>query len=56
MQILVRKVEFLRQVITKEGIAVNPNKVQAILDWKEPKNVNEIRGFLGMSGYYRRFV
>jgi hypothetical protein len=46
------KVEFLGHVITKEGIYVNPNKVQAVLDWKAPKNVKEIRGFLGMAGYY----
>jgi hypothetical protein len=50
------KVEFLGHVITKEGIAANPNKVQAILDWKAPKNVKEIRGFLGMTGYYQRFI
>jgi hypothetical protein len=36
------KVEFLGHVITKEGITVNPNKVQAILDWKAPNNVKEI--------------
>jgi hypothetical protein len=50
------KLEFLGHVITKEGIAVKPRKVQAVLDWKAPKNVKEIRGFLGMAGYYRRFI
>jgi hypothetical protein len=50
------KVEFLGHVITKEGIAVNPSKVQVILDWKAPKNVMEILGFLGMARYYRRFI
>jgi hypothetical protein len=49
-------VEFLGHVITKEGIAVNPNKVQSVLEWKSPKNAKEIRGFLGMAGYYRRFI
>ncbi|KAK1698898.1 hypothetical protein QYE76_015595 [Lolium multiflorum] len=49
-------VEFLGHVITKEGIAVNPSKVQSVLEWKSPKNVKEIRGFLGMAGYYRRFI
>ena len=43
-------------MITKDGIAVNPKKVQDALDWKAPKNVKESRGFLGMSGYYRRFI
>ena len=50
------KVEFLRHVITKDGIAVNPKNVQDVLDWQAPKNVKEIRGFLGMAGYYRRFI
>ena len=50
------KVEFLGHVISQEGIAVNPNKVQSVIEWKAPKNVKEIRGFLGMAGYYRRFI
>jgi hypothetical protein len=50
------KLEFLCHIITKEGIAVNPNKVQSVLDWPAPKNVKEVRGFLGMAGYYRRFI
>jgi hypothetical protein len=49
-------VEFLGHVISKEGIAVNPNKVQSVLDWQAPTNVKEIRGFLGMASYYRRFI
>jgi hypothetical protein len=50
------RVEFLGHVITKEGIAVNPDKVQTVLEWQAPKNVKEIRSFLGMAGYYRRFI
>ncbi|KAK1686509.1 hypothetical protein QYE76_047357 [Lolium multiflorum] len=50
------QVEFLGHVISKYGIAVNPSKVAAVLDWKAPKTVKEIRGFLGMAGYYRRFI
>jgi hypothetical protein len=49
-------VEFLGYVITKEGIAVNPSKVESVLEWKSPKSAKEIRGFLGMAGYYRRFI
>jgi hypothetical protein len=49
-------VEFLGHVITKEGIAVNPRKVQSVLEWNSPKNAKEIRGFLGMAGYYQRFI
>ncbi|KAK1621010.1 hypothetical protein QYE76_026527 [Lolium multiflorum] len=43
-------------VSSKDGIAVNPSKVAAVLEWEAPKNVKEIRGFLGMAGYYRRFI
>jgi hypothetical protein len=50
------KVEFVGHVITKEGIVVNPNKVQSVLQWLAPKNVKEVRGFLGMAEYYRRFI
>jgi hypothetical protein len=50
------QVEFLGHVISKEGIAINPSKVQSVLDWQAPTNVKEIRGFLGMVGYYRRFI
>jgi hypothetical protein len=50
------KVEFLGHVISKEGIAVNPSKFASVLEWEAPKNVKQIRGFLGMAGYYRRFI
>jgi hypothetical protein len=50
------QVEFLGYVISKEGIAMNPSKVQSVLDWQAPINVKEIRGFLGMARYYRRFI
>jgi hypothetical protein len=50
------QVEFLGHVISKEGIAVNPSKVQLVLDWQAQTNVKEIRCFLGMAGYYRRFI
>jgi hypothetical protein len=49
-------VEFLGHVISKQGIAVNPSKVASILEWEAPKNVKQTRGFLGMAGYYRRFI
>ncbi|KAK1619178.1 hypothetical protein QYE76_024695 [Lolium multiflorum] len=50
------QVEFLGHIISKDGIAVNPSKVAAVLEWEAPKTVKEIRGFLGMAGYYRRFI
>ena len=38
------------------GIRVNPTKIEAIVNWKLPRNVIEMRSFLGLAGYYRRFV
>jgi len=50
------KVHFLGYVISKEGISVDPAKVTAVVDWPRPTNVLEVRSFLRMAGYYRRFV
>ncbi|GKU99858.1 hypothetical protein SLEP1_g12641 [Rubroshorea leprosula] len=49
-------VAFLGHVVTKDGISVDPQKIEAVVDWKRPNNVAEIRSFLGLAGYYRRFV
>lgn len=49
-------VKFLGHTISAEGIAVDPSKVQEVLDWKSPTSVHEIRSFLGLAGYYRRFI
>jgi hypothetical protein len=48
-----KEVLFLGHVISTEGIAVDPSKVQEVLDWKSPKSVTQIRSFLGLAGYYR---
>jgi hypothetical protein len=50
------EVLFLRHVISAEGIAVDPNKVQEVLDWKSPKSVTQIHSLLELAGYYRRFI
>ena len=49
-------VAFLGHVISKDGISVDPKKVEAVVEWTRPNNVTEICSFLGLAGYYRRFV
>ncbi|GJX74349.1 putative reverse transcriptase domain-containing protein [Tanacetum coccineum] len=50
------KIQFLRHVIDSQGIHVDPAKIESIKDWASPKTPTEIRQFLGLAGYYRRFI
>ena len=43
-------------MLSDEGISVDPSKVQEVMDWKAPTSVHEVRSFLGLAGYYRRFI
>jgi hypothetical protein len=49
-------VAFLGHVVTKEGIVVDPGKVEVVVNWVRPSNAHEVQSFLGLAGYYRRFV
>nr|GEV17776.1 putative reverse transcriptase domain-containing protein [Tanacetum cinerariifolium] len=50
------KVQFLGYVINNHGIHVDPTRIESIKDWASPKTATEIRQFLGLAGYYRRFI
>ena len=50
------EVIFLGHVVSASGVSVDPEKVEAVMSWKRPKSVFEIRSFLGLVGYYRRFI
>jgi hypothetical protein len=51
-----REIKFLGHTISQDEIAVDPEKVQEVMDWKPPTTIWQIRSFLGLAGYYRRFI
>ena len=51
-----KEVSFLGHIVSAEGIRVDPIKIKAVMNWKPPQNVTEVRSFLGLAGYYRIFV
>jgi hypothetical protein len=52
----VKQVAFLGHIISKGRIYVNPIKIQDVLSWNAPMSVGDIQSFLGLTGYYRRFI
>jgi hypothetical protein len=50
------KISFLGHILTAKGVEVDPGKVEIVSNWRQPTNVSEIRRFLGLAGYYRRFI
>lgn len=49
------KIDYLGHIVSSGRVAPDPAKVKAVLDWPIPKNVKALQGFLGLSGFYRRF-
>ena len=52
----VTEVDFLGMIVSHDGIKMDPEKVNAILKWPEPTNVKQVRAFLGLGNFYRRFI
>jgi hypothetical protein len=50
------EVHFLEHIVTRNGITADPEKIRVVANWPRPKNVHEVRSFLGITGYYRRFI
>ena len=50
------EVRFLGHVVSSSDVSVDPEKAEAVISWERPKSVFEIRSFLGLDGYYRRFI
>jgi hypothetical protein len=51
-----KHIHYLGHIISKDGIVVDPENIEAIREWSAPKNVTEVRSFMGLVGYYKRFI
>ena len=50
------RIKYFSHIISEEGIYVDPEKIEAIMNWPTPRNVTDVRTFMGLAGHYRRFI
>ena len=50
------RLEYLGHVVSSKGIETNPKKIAAIINWPQPRNITQVRSFLGFCNYYRKFI
>jgi hypothetical protein len=51
-----QELEYLVHIVSREGVKVDPQNIQVITKWPIPNNIKNLRGFLGLTGYYRKFI
>ena len=55
-EFFLQEIRYLGHIISKEGIKMDPEKLQVIAEWPQPRNLHELRSFIGMCAYYRKFI